>query len=363
MAILYAERFDWYTSRDQPFDLNNQGGLDWTVVRNNVFEDWIFAAQTDGPWGEPALRHAWNGRIGVPFGPINGGNTKSIWAGHVYYQGGASNSGNAGVTRREVLLSLETAAALNAGYHWALALGAGANELTVFNAAGGVVARAYGFIQPKTWHWVEVEVDCANSGTFKMWVDGVAVFNVSGDFLNGSDVNNSYMHWRGMDSSVFYHNVIVADGSGSSFNARFGAIHMELQSPDADGAVTSWTASTGSRYQCIDDAFNAGASDGDYISSSVTDDVNLASHAAFTLRDLDTIKFVQVVALARSDTTGDELALAARSGGVDAATSDQLLYNGAYKYRKGFFETDPNTSAAWTLTNLNNAEFGVKKRV
>jgi hypothetical protein len=126
----------------------------------------------------------------------------------------------------------------------------------------------------------------------------------------------------------------------------------------ADGADTAWTASAGDDYQCVDEI---PATFDDYISTDVS--VN-ATKGTFAIGDLsftpDSISVVAVYAKAQLDEAG--------VGSIRAIVKSSASYgNGATEgldttaeWVKGFFETDPATSAAWNEAGVNAAQAGVE---
>lgn len=251
----------------------------------------------------------------------------------------------------------------SATIHWQISIGMGGN-LYIFSAGGStLVGTVQGAIQHDAWHYLEVKVAQDNSGSMTIKIDGVQVFTISAtDFQNASATFESV--WFGGNHDNFYwEDVIIMDGSGSTFNDFMGDMRFECAVPDADGSVLNWTASAGTRVSCIDDALAAYNDDTDYISSNVTDDVNLASHGTISATNQTAVHFAALFALARADAAGDKLALVVKSGATTDAGADLALVNGTYRWRKKIWELDPNTAAAWTVANINSAEWGVKKRV
>lgn len=250
--------------------------------------------------------------------------------------------------------------------HWQISVGMG-GTLYIFSAGGStLVGTVFNAIQYDVWHYLEVKCVGDNSGSMTIKIDGVQVFTISTtDFQNGSTTFESI--WLGGNHDNFYwEDVIVMDGSGGTFNDFMGDMRFEAAIPDADGATTQWTPSASTNISNIDDALAAYDDDTTYISEATTDDINLASHATISATNASTIHFSALFALARSDTTGDKIALVVKSGATTDAGADLALIgttSAAYRWRKKIWETDPNTAAAWTVANINAAEFGVKKRV
>lgn len=239
--------------------------------------------------------------------------------------------------------------------------------LTVWNASDAYVGVTTQPMSFDVWHYVEFKFSLLDAGSVTIRLDGVEVLaSTSGDFRSGTgNTSNIEQVIIGGRVLTYWGDMIIMDGSGATFNDFMGDMRYELQLPDADGATANWTASGGSNFQCIDDAIPLASAnfDTDYISEGTTDDLNYVSHAAVSATNYSTIHFVGVYALARADAAGDKIAGLALSSGSTSTGADQALVNGTYRWRKYVVQLDPNGSIAWTPTNINAAEFGVKKRV
>lgn len=274
-----------------------------------------------------------------------------------------SQSGNV-ITRQNILICRTSAAS----DHWSVQIGNG-GTLYILNAAGTIVGTVVNAIQPEIWHYIEFKVSMLDSGSFTIYVDGVMVLNaLSGDFRSGTGntSNIEQLSFRGNENNTYWEDIIVMDGSGATFNDVKGDMRYECVVPDADGSTVNWTPSAGSNYQCIDDALKSYNDDTDYISEGTTNDDNLASHNTVSATNASVIHFAALFALARSDTTGDKLALIVKSGGTTDVGADLALIgttSTAYRWRKKIWTVDPNTSSAWSVANINSAEWGVRKRV
>lgn len=255
-----------------------------------------------------------------------------------------------------------TASTLSSGIHAQISVGVGGTLYIFRNGGTTLVGTVHNALLHDVWHYLEVKVDCSNSGSLTIKVDGVQVFTISStDFLH-TTTDISGVMLAGNHDNFWWEDVIIMDGSGGSFNDFMGDMRFECSVPDADGSTTNWTASSGTRVSCIDDALGSYNDDTDYISSSTTDQDNYASHGTITASGATTVHFASLFALARADAAGDKIALLVNSGTV-GASSDISLVNGTYRWRKNTWTTDPNTSLAWTIANINAAEWGVRKRV
>jgi hypothetical protein len=234
------------------------------------------------------------------------------------------------------------------------------------NAEGNFAAP--GHLRMNAWNYIQIKVVMTDTGSFTMKVNGATVYNaVSGDFSQSSgNTSNIQQFWfSGSAGNHLFNHVLLMDGSGATFNDFKSDMRYEHRVVDADGSVVDWTASAGSDFQCVDEALAAYNDDTDYISSGTTDQDSLFTHENIAAAS-GTIHFVAQMALSRSDTAGDKITLVCKSGGTTSVGADLALIGTtvtAYRWRKRFYETDPNTAAAWSVANIDAAEFGVRKRV
>lgn len=152
----------------------------------------------------------------------------------------------------------------------------------------------------------------------------------------------------------------ICDGAGSSNNDFLGDVRVDCYMPSGNGNSSQLAGSDGNstdNYALVDEASQNG--DTDYVQSAT---VNQKDTYDFT--DMShtpaSIFGVQVNMVAKKDDSGNRsICAVTRSGGSDTDGATQALSTSYVVYTE-IRETDPNTAAAWTRTNLNNAEFGVK---
>jgi hypothetical protein len=103
-------------------------------------------------------------------------------------------------------------------------------------------------------------------------------------------------------------------------------------------------------------------SDSDFVSTNVVDEVD-----TYALSDLPseaaTIKCVQVHCRARKEgsATPQNINLAVRTTGGDAYSADQALAEN-FMGHKNIWALNPGTAAAWTVSEVNAMEAGVKSK-
>jgi len=150
----------------------------------------------------------------------------------------------------------------------------------------------------------------------------------------------------------------LCDQSGSAPQNDFlGDCRIDCQFPNGDGSNSDFTCSTGSTHYTLVDESTPNTSD--YVESSTVsqkDTWNFANLSAIT----GTIYGVQVCTAALKDDAGARsLANTVKSSSTNADGATQALST-SQLYYLDIFPTDPNTAAAWTESNFNAAEFGVK---
>lgn len=349
MALILAEPFSQYLSSagtTEAGTANDDGTTAWSSSSNST-------DNTQGRFGARTLNMTTNGRtLRMRLGAIG---ATQIFGGAFKWD----SSTSALPVSAQLLAGLTSGGAAN----WVINLGVG-GSLYIFQAGGStLVGTVPSVVRSDVWHYLEVKVFNDNAGTMVIRLDGVQIFSTSGiDFQNGT-LSAESLSLGGNADNVFWEDVIVMDSTGATFNDFMGDMRYEIALVDADGATANWTASAGTRWQTIDDPLGTHDADTTYISSNTTDQDNYSSHVAIAATGATVIHFAELLALARADASGDEIALAVVSGATTDIGADIPLVNGTYRWRKKIWTVDPNTAAAWTVANINAAEWGVRKRV
>lgn len=220
------------------------------------------------------------------------------------------------------------------------------------SSAGVVSAATYFFLELKaTIH--------DTTGAYEVRVNGANVLSGTGaDTRNGGtgvitqvNVNSAVANMRLDD---FY----ICDTSGSANNDFLGDVRVDAYLPNGNGNSSQFTGSDADstdNYLLVDDS----APDGDstYVQSSTSGHKDTYTFADMT-HTPSTIHGVQINMTAKKDDAGSRsIASVTRSGGSDTDGTTQALSTSYIDYLQ-IVEQDPNTSAAWTKTNFNSAEFG-----
>lgn len=126
--------------------------------------------------------------------------------------------------------------------------------------------------------------------------------------------------------------------------------------PNGAGDDANWTPSAGSNYACVDETpFN---SDTDYVSTATN---NLVDTYAFgDVPAGGTVLGVMVNVIARADdASAVSVAPIVKPGSTKHVGTTRLLTQTYLPYYE-IFNTNPDTSAAWTINEVNATKFGIK---
>lgn len=235
-------------------------------------------------------------------------------------------------------------------------------------AAGTVLGTGSTVIPTATWYSVEVKVLVSDTvGTVEVRINGAVELNLSGldtrnagasgviDTIQLGDIaspGTTSNTWQ-----FYWDDLVIYNTTGSVCSTWTGDIRVDSILPSGAGSSTQFTPSAGSNYQCVDDA---SANTTDYVDSSTAGHIDLYE-AADLAHTPTNIYGVLMTALATKDDAGARsLKLKMKSSSTTGDSSAMALTNASWERKTALFETDPNTSAAWTKANLNAAEIGIE---
>jgi hypothetical protein len=208
--------------------------------------------------------------------------------------------------------------------------------------------------------FIEVDIEIANSATVTVYVNGVQMQQWSGvDTNNGAATPHvDIVQATGSTNQPLWSRMYVIDTTGTVNNARLGPCNGEALAPNADGGVSDFTPLSGlTNYEMVDETGNPDDATS-YVSSSTVDDTDRYGYPNVDT-GYDTIKGVQVVSDHRKTGAGQRRLRHVCQSGLTSSESADFGTSIDWCLNRSMFEVDPNTSALWTTTNLNSAEFGL----
>ena len=236
--------------------------------------------------------------------------------------------------------------------------------VTAKTTTGGETA-----LSVNTWYYVEAKIRITNSvvsGDCQIYLNGSlytslatsqssrngSTNNYAGTFYLGNNFNFSF-------ASTYIDDFYLCDSQGSTNNGLLGPCYVSTLYPTGAGASTQWTPNSGTNYSRVNNTTN----DGDTTYNSTSGTGNRDSYTIGGLSDNPLhIYGAQSVSTSRIDAgeTTRTMNNSIRSGGSysDGTVSGNLT--STYSWITDRWETDPNTSAAWTKSGLSSAEAGIK---
>jgi hypothetical protein len=249
--------------------------------------------------------------------------------------------------------------------HILMRLNISSRYLEVFRAPSTLLDTYSIPLTAGVWYYLELKVKIDDSaGIIQLRVNEYLALDLSGiDTRNGGNASVNKVKFQGKYNTsgnafrMLIDDVYICDTSGAQNNDFLGDVRIDTLLPGGPGASTQWTPSANANYQCVDDAaFDNGA---DYISDT------LAGHQdSFAFADLPAgitgIKGIQTNLLAKRTDSGvaTKLKPVIRVGGADYLKTECVLSTAYWAFPE-VTELNPATSAAWTKTDIDDAEFGV----
>lgn len=237
------------------------------------------------------------------------------------------------------------------------------NRIRIYNENGTLLLTSTLFLIPKCWQYIELKIKFDNAaGTVDLRINGVSAGSVTGvDTTNTGNAYITQISYRGGGSGYFLDDMYICDGAGA--DTFRGDCRVETLLPSGAGNYTAWTPSAGSNYQNVDDAYaSAPCPDGDTTYNSSTTPGNRDSFAYGNLVITSgTILGVQVSPnVTKTDAGARSIKSFTRLASTDYDGAAKSV-GGSYASYPELWLLNPNTSAAWTIANVNtDAEFGIK---
>lgn len=290
--------------------------------------------------------------------------------------GGDSYTRPLGTTAGTLFFSLAIRSVFNAAGYSILCLSeSGTSHLTFYgNATNGIsVYRAdnsgtllgtttANLIPQNVWSWVQVKVVISDT------IGSVEIRDASGNvalLLTGIDTRNGLtgvidaikLGSTNITAQYGYDDLHVWDTTGTICNTWTSETRIDVLLPNAAGAVTQFTPSTGANWDCVNEN---SVSVTDYVSNAVAGNQDLYNFTDLPHVPLSIYGTVLSAVATKDDAGVRAVQTLCRSGTTTVNGPSLALNLGTWQRTSRVIEADPNTSAAWTVAGLNAAQFGVQ---
>ena len=203
-----------------------------------------------------------------------------------------------------------------------------------------------------TWYHIGLMATIhASAGAFELRVNGITRLSATGQ--NTQATGNAWVsqvafgNLANFNSSHFADFIVSTDGF-------CGDCVVKAILPQGAGNYSQWTPSTGSGWQCVDEA--AMNNDTDYVESGTTGRRNSYDFAPVGVNG--TVKAVQRVTTVRKDDAGSRaIKQFTRISGTDY-DGPVVSVTDSYVMQCGVMPVNPATGAEWSIAEIDAAEFG-----
>lgn len=352
MALRFCDSFDHYATAERLFKWSGYLSTDdLTIASGGRFGNCMYRPATTDNW-----RRAWYKTL----------DNQATWImGFAFYVSSPPTSGTPHI------------AGLWDGTSKQIELGINSDMRLVALKNGSVMTGGTGTkaLSLYTWYYIEYKglIDNTNGG---VWVRineqdeiRLGAYAVSPVGLDTTSTANAYANRIVLGGDAGGSNgspelrrddFYVCDGTGSVNNDFLGDVRIQSIFPTATGNSTQWTrggTDSGNDWSQVDDADPT--EDTDYIYTSTTSNKDTFVFGNLT-PTTGTVKGVQHLVYARKDDAGTrQIAAVYRPSSTDYDGATQTIGD-SYTYYAEIKETSPATSSAWTISEVNGAEFGVK---
>ncbi len=241
-----------------------------------------------------------------------------------------------------------------------------AGVLTVLRGASAI-ASATLLVSLTAWHYIEIKATIdPSAGVVVVNVDGIQYISFSGNTRSTTNSSvNQVVFGEPAGTNVVYwmDDIYICDNAGSVNNDFLGDLVVKALLPTGNGTQNNFaiggTAPAATNWQSVNE--NPPDDNTTYVKDGVAGDIDRYTYGALGITG--NVKAVVVNLRAEKDDAGTRTIRAATKSGLTVGDngSDFTLSFSSYADFQGIFETDPNTpGTAWTVTNVNAAEFGVK---
>lgn len=240
-------------------------------------------------------------------------------------------------------------------------------HLTIYNAAGSVVATSTAALSAQVWYYLEFKAvinDTTGSVEIQDGNGGTIVSASSLDTKNGGTGVVSVFAWRKANSSGTsdrYDDMYILDTTGSApYNTYLGDVAVRTLLPSGNGSNSDWTGSDGNstdNYLLVDEVTSSST---DYVAASAAGKTDLYQMADIPTTDLPLATQTLVYA-AKSDAGVPPVMKPITKGdGGTVLEESAITLSTTYQVFAGAIRTTDPDGDALTATNINGIQVGVR---
>lgn len=236
-------------------------------------------------------------------------------------------------------------------------------EIAVTRNGTVIAASAPNILPIDVWHWISFGCHIADSpnGTWDVIVNGVHVLTGSGDTNNSGgnitrlQIGNENAGFSG-NPNWYVRDIIMETGTATPRTQR----RVSYLEPNGAGNSTQWTPSAGSNYQNVDERDGAPDDATTRNGSATNGNIDLYALAGLPETDSGIVAVREVARLAKDDATVRNARRVLRTNSTNFESGDLLLSTTWTWFLGSIRETNPQSAAAWSSSEIAALEMGVK---
>lgn len=231
------------------------------------------------------------------------------------------------------------------------------------NSAGTLLGSGTKVLLGNVWYYLELRVVFNDTtGIVQLKIDNGLEIDLSGQDTNnaGGNAANTLL-LAGPVGGFQYDDLYLCDGTGPApYNTFLGDCRVETLLPNGNGNSSQLAGSDGNsvdNYLLVDEADPN--DDTDYVESSTVGQKDTYAYSDLAVTS-GTVYAVQIAPWAKKTNAGfRSIKTIGRLSGTEEDSAEILLPS-SYSYPAFDIRTTKPGGGAWTIADVNNAEFGVK---
>lgn len=239
-------------------------------------------------------------------------------------------------------------------------------SLTIKRGSATLASSSAGVVPLDSWVSFELKLVCDNTtGSYEVDIDGVDVLSATGvDTQHSTDSFHDVVRFCGAQASTVpdlglkIDDFWVCDSTGSVNNDFLGSGYFVATiSPNADGDDADWTPSTGNtHYTLVNEDVQV---DTNYVEDDTATNLDLFEYES--LPSISDIKGVQAVTeIQTTEPNAWTIKTVVKHSSTEDADAGQTVGTDSLKSLCRVMETNPVTTNAWTVSDVDNLQAGIE---
>lgn len=238
----------------------------------------------------------------------------------------------------------------------------------VIDTAGSELGRtSTTLINPQAWYYIETKTTINNTtGSTKIRLNGAThldLTNINTDPSNGlypgvNDFNIKSAEYYSTNVHWFIDDLYLSNNVGLQNNDFLGDVYIQAILPESAGSHTDWTPSAGANFECVNEVDID--EDASFVSTTVDNAIDTYNFTNVSAITGSSIKAVVSNLVAKKDGAAiRHITPIIRQGGLEYQGLEANLTD-EYRAYQQIWELNPADSQSWEISDIDNAEFGVK---